>query len=181
MPIKELVAGMRPEAPTEIQTISNGLMYRDFITVGILCKRFKLRQPSGEIVNDNWIYIQEPDVLVGRLQIFNNWSPAMVADPSTTWIGLEYFCNDTDPLWRKSDSEMIALAKQELGYMNIVDPGDVIDATVIRMPKTYPAYFGSYDRFPEIIAWANQFDNLFLVGQTACINTIIRIILCLQP
>lgn len=165
MPVKELVASMRPQAPLEIQTISNGLMYRDFITVGVLCKRFKLRQPSGEIVNDNWIYIQEPDVLVGRLQIFNNWSPAMVADPSTTWIGLEYFCNDTDPLWRKSDSEMIELAKQELASMNIVDSGDVIDATVIRMPKTYPAYFGSYDRFPEIIAWADQFNNLFLVGR----------------
>jgi protoporphyrinogen oxidase len=165
MPIKELVAGMNPPAPPEIREISDGLVYRDFITVGVLCDRLKLREASGEVVKDNWIYIQEPDVLVGRLQIFNNWSPAMVADASKVWIGLEYFCNDTDALWKKADCEMIALAKSELASMNMLDCQDVLDATVIRMPKTYPAYFGTYDRFPELRLWFDGFENLFLVGR----------------
>ena len=89
----------------------------------------------------------------------------MVADKGKVWIGLEYFCNDTDALWRKSDAEMIDLAKRELASMNILDPADVEDATVIRMEKTYPAYFGSYARFPEVISWVNELDNLFLVGR----------------
>jgi protoporphyrinogen oxidase len=165
MPVKELIANMTPPAPPQVREISDGLMYRDFITVGVLCERIKLREDSGELVQDNWIYIQEPDVLVGRLQIFNNWSPFMVADAGKIWIGLEYFCNDPDALWHKSDADMIELAKSELASMNILDPADVQDATVIRMPKTYPAYFGTYSRFPEVIEWVNKFDNLFLVGR----------------
>ncbi len=165
MPVKELIAEIDPPAPAEIREISDGLMYRDFITVGVLCDRIKLRETSGELVQDNWIYIQEPDVIVGRLQIFNNWSPFMVADPGKIWIGLEYFCNDTDPLWRKTDAEMIELAKSELVLMNILDARNVLDATVIHMPKTYPAYFGSYNRFPEVITWVNELENLFLVGR----------------
>ncbi len=104
-------------------------------------------------------------MLVGRLQIFNNWSPAMVADSSKVWIGLEYFCNEGDSLWERTESELIELAKSELASMNILEPENVLDATVIRMPKTYPAYFGSYGRFPEVISWANEFENLFLVGR----------------
>jgi protoporphyrinogen oxidase len=165
MPVKELIADMNPPAPASVREISDGLMYRDFITVGVLCERIKLRELNGELVKDNWIYIQEPDVLVGRLQIFNNWSPFMVADKGKVWIGLEYFCNDTDALWKTSDAEMIELAKKELASMNILNPQDVQDATVIRMEKTYPAYFGSYVRFPEVVSWVNQFDNLFLVGR----------------
>jgi protoporphyrinogen oxidase len=165
MPVKDLIADMNPPAPDPVREISDGLMYRDFITVGVLCERIKLREIDGELVKDNWIYIQEPDVLVGRLQIFNNWSPFMVAEKGKVWIGLEYFCNDTDALWKKSDAEMVELAKQELASMNILDPQDVQDATVIRMEKTYPAYFGTYSRFPEVISWVNEFDNLFLVGR----------------
>jgi protoporphyrinogen oxidase len=165
MPVKELVAQMDPPAPATIREIANGLMYRDFITVGVLCDRIKLRDASGELVKDNWIYIQEPDVLVGRLQIFNNWSAAMVADPSHVWIGLEYFCNEGDSLWMRSDEQIVELAKSELAAMNIAEPEHVVDATVIRMLKTYPAYFGSYERFPEVISWADKFDNLFLIGR----------------
>jgi protoporphyrinogen oxidase len=165
MPVKELIADMNPPAPANVREVSDGLMYRDFITVGVLCEKIKLREVDGELVKDNWIYIQEPDVLVGRLQIFNNWSPFMVAETGKVWIGLEYFCNDTDALWLNSDAEMIELAKKELASMNILDPQDVQDATVIRMEKTYPAYFGSYTRFPEIISWVNEFDNLYLVGR----------------
>ncbi|MBV9224699.1 MAG: NAD(P)/FAD-dependent oxidoreductase [Acidobacteriaceae bacterium] len=165
MPMKELVADLNPPAPPEVREISDGLVYRDFITVGVLCSKIKLRETSGELVKDNWIYIQEPDVLVGRLQIFNNWSPSMVANPDHIWIGLEYFCNEGDSLWNRSDAEMIGLAKEELASMNILESDDIVDATVIRMPKTYPAYFGSYDRFPELISYVNEFENLFLVGR----------------
>jgi protoporphyrinogen oxidase len=165
MPVKELVANMQPPPPANVRQVAAGLVYRDFITVGVLCRRIKLREETGELAQDNWIYIQEPDVLVGRLQIFNNWSPAMVADPNTVWIGLEYFCNEGDAVWNRSDAELVTLAKTELAFMNILDPPDVLDATVLRMPKTYPAYFGSYDRFPEIISWANGLENLFLIGR----------------
>ncbi len=165
MPVKELVAQMNPPAPANIREIANGLMYRDFITVGVLCDRVTLRETSGELVKDNWIYIQEPDVLVGRLQIFNNWSPAMVADPLHVWIGLEYFCNEGDSLWIRTDEQIVELAKSELAAMNIVAPDNILDATVIRMLKTYPAYFGSYERFPEVISWADTFENLFLIGR----------------
>ncbi|MFL6451406.1 MAG: NAD(P)/FAD-dependent oxidoreductase [Bryobacteraceae bacterium] len=165
MPVKELVAEFNPPAPAEIRKVSDGLMYRDFITVGVLCDKIKLLEANGELVKDNWIYIQEPDVLVGRLQIFNNWSPALVADPKHIWIGLEYFCNEGDSLWQRTDEEMIQLAKEELASMNILDASHVLDATVIRVAKTYPAYFGTYDRFPEVISWVNGFENLYLVGR----------------
>lgn len=165
MPVKELVSAMNPAAPGAIREIAGGLVYRDFITVGILCKRFGLREGSGEAIADNWIYIQEPRMRVGRLQIFNNWSPSMVADPSTTWIGLEYFCNETDGLWRSSDSDIVELARAELQAMKIVDPGDVLDSTVIRVPKAYPAYLGTYGRFSELSSWVDEFENLFLIGR----------------
>jgi protoporphyrinogen oxidase len=165
MPVKELVAGMQPPAPQSVKDVAAALVYRDFITVGLLCDTFKLREPSGEVVKDNWIYIQEPDVLVGRLQIFNNWSPAMVADPTKIWIGLEYFCNELDVLWQKSDAQIVQLAKAEMAALNMVDPASISGAIVVRMPKTYPAYFGSYERFPEIVEWVDNFENLFLIGR----------------
>ena len=104
MPIKELMAAWTRRARPHVREVSDGLMYRDFITVGVLCRKLAVQDTgprAGRLIRDNWIYIQEPDVQVGRLQIFNNWSPYMVADPSTVWIGLEYFCNETDSLWKK--------------------------------------------------------------------------------
>jgi protoporphyrinogen oxidase len=165
MPVQELIEAFQPPPPTEVLEIGRGLVYRDFITVGVLCKKLKIRDRSGGAVKDNWIYIQEPGVSVGRLQIFNNWSPSMVADPANMWIGLEYFCNEGDALWCKPDAELVELAKHELEIIDVLDKQDVLDATVIRMPKTYPAYFGSYDRFPEIIDWASRIENLFLIGR----------------
>ena len=165
MPVKELIASLVPAAPAEVRQIGDGLVYRDFITVGILCKQLQIRDAAQQAVRDNWIYIQEPDVLVGRLQVFNNWSPYLVADPSTTWIGLEYFCNESDALWKKTDAEIAALAVQELESMNIVARQDVLDSTVIRVPKAYPAYFGTYGRFEEIIRYVDGFENLFLMGR----------------
>jgi len=168
MPVRELVQGLDAEVPPEIRKIAGGLVYRDFITVGMLLNRLRIGDEGGVGVrplSDNWIYIQEPDVLVGRMQIFNNWSPYMVADPDKVWIGLEYFCNETDDLWRKSDAEMIALATEEMQRIGIISSADVLDATVVRIPKTYPAYFGTYDRFGELREYLDGFDNLFLIGR----------------
>jgi len=165
MPVKELIAGLCPAPPACIREISDGLVYRDFITVGLLCRSLKIRESRGGNVQDNWIYIQEPDVLVGRMQVFNNWSPYMVADPDCTWVGLEYFCNESDSLWHMSDAEMIQLATDELVKLRILNADDALDGTVLRMPKAYPAYFGTYGRFQEIIEYTNGFDNLFLIGR----------------
>jgi protoporphyrinogen oxidase len=150
MPVKDLVRALEPTVPESISQISEGLLYRDFITVGLLLNGIKVKENSkdgGRLIKDNWIYIQEPEVSLGRLQIFNNWSPYLVADPTKVWLGLEYFCNEGDELWTKSDAEMIAFAADELARIEIIEKSDVLDATVIRVPKTYPAYFGTYDRF----------------------------------
>jgi protoporphyrinogen oxidase len=133
--------------------------------VGILADRLLVTEPDGSPLKDTWIYIQEPDVLVGRLQIFNNWSPYLVADPSKMWIGLEYFCYETDPLWRMSDAGIARFAIEEVAKIGILNPADVRDSCVFRVPKTYPAYFGAYDRFDEIIEYMQRFENLFLVGR----------------
>ncbi len=159
MPIRDLVRALDPPAPAPVREISDGLIYRDFVVVGLLLDRLLVE------VSDTWIYIQEPDVLVGRLQIFNNWSPYLVADRDKMWIGLEYFCNENDDLWRKSDQEMIALAVEELARIGMAAAADVRDGTVVRMPKTYPAYFGTYNRFDELRSYLDRFENLFLVGR----------------
>ncbi len=168
MAIKDLARALSPPPPPEMGELAEGLVYRDFLTVGVLAEDLEIHEKGSggkEIVRDNWIYIQEPDVQVGRLQIFNNWSPFMVADPGKVWIGLEYFCNEGDALWTRDDPAMIELAKEELARIGILDPKKALDAVVIRMPKTYPAYFGTYDRFPELRSYFDTFGNLFLIGR----------------
>jgi protoporphyrinogen oxidase len=164
MPVQELIQAFQAPVPQNVREVSDGLMYRDFITVGLLLNRFKTQDHGGRL-GDNWIYIQEPDVLMGRMQIFNNWSPYMVSDPSKVWVGLEYFCYETDELWKLPDQEMISLAVNEAEKIGIVAREDVRDATVIRMEKAYPAYFGTYDRFHEIREFVDRYENLFLFGR----------------
>jgi protoporphyrinogen oxidase len=165
MPMKELVAAMDAEVPAAVREVSEGLQYRDFITVGLLCERLKVQETDGGLLKDTWIYVQEPDVLLGRLQIFNNWSPYLVADGDKVWIGLEYFCYETDALWRMADEELKQFAIAEVAKIGIVDADAVLDGHVVRVPKTYPAYFGTYDRFEELRAFTDGFENLFLVGR----------------
>ena len=165
MPMKELIRSLDVQVPAAVKAVSEGLVYRDFITVGLLLNKLKIKEDDGSPVQDNWIYVQEPDVLVGRLQIFNNWSPYLVADPSKVWVGLEYFCYDTDDLWKLTDEKMIELAKMELEKIGIIDQKDAIDAVVIRVPKTYPAYFGSYDQFDLLREHIDIYSNLYLVGR----------------
>jgi protoporphyrinogen oxidase len=167
MPMQELVRALDAPVPAAIKEISEGLQYRDFITVGLLTSKLSVHDKASPnlLIKDNWIYIQEPDVSAGRLQIFNNWSPFLVNDPNTVWIGVEYFCYDTDPIWKQPDEEIAALAKKELEQIGILKQSDVVDATVIRVPKTYPAYFGAYERFDELREYLDEFPNLFLVGR----------------
>jgi len=170
MPIRELVRFLEPAAPPEIRRLADGLIYRDFITVGLLAKRLLISNDTTSktlhnVIPDNWIYVQESDVKVGRIQIFNNWSPYMVKDEDTVWMGLEYFCNQSDPFWTIPDADLKETAVGELAKMGLIDPHDVLDSVVIRIPYTYPAYFGTYDRFDEIRQFLDGFENLFLVGR----------------
>jgi protoporphyrinogen oxidase len=165
MAIKDLIRAMDMPIPANVKEVSEGLIYRDFITVGLLVRKLKVTEKNKKLIEDNWIYIQEPDVLAGRLQIFNNWSPYMVANPDYVWIGVEYFCYEVDELWKKPDTEMAAFARDELDKIDIIEKEDVLDSVVIHMPKTYPAYFGTYDRFDEIRKFVDNFSNLFLVGR----------------
>lgn len=165
MPVKDLIRAIGPQAPENVQTVSEGLQYRDFITVGLLANRLGVREKDGTLLKDTWIYVQEPDVLLGRLQIFNNWSPYMIADPSKVWIGLEYFCYENDSLWSMKDDEIFDLAVNEIEKIGIISSNDVIDGHVVRVPKTYPAYFGSYEDFPLVREYTDGFQNLFLVGR----------------
>jgi protoporphyrinogen oxidase len=165
MAIKDLVNALDADVPENVREISNALQYRDFITVGLLLNKMKVTEGSEKLVEDNWIYIQEPDVLAGRLQIFNNWSPHLVSDGENVWVGVEYFCYEGDELWRKSEQEMAKFAAKELHKIGIIDEQDVLDATVIKMPKTYPAYFGAYNRFDEVREYLDAFENLYLVGR----------------
>lgn len=160
MPVKNLIESLNPAPPSEVLRIAHGLMYRDFIIVGVLVKRL-----THGLIPDNWIYIQEPDVKIGRLEIFNNWSPYLVKDPNTVWLGLEYFCNEGDELWNKTEAEFIRFAIGELAKIGIVDQKDVLDGTIARVKKAYPAYFGTYEEFDKISEFTDQIENLFLVGR----------------
>ncbi len=167
-PIKELLRWFDPPPPANVLEVSDGLIYRDFITVGLLVDGLKINDATSlgkKLIGDNWIYIQEPDVRIGRLQVFNNWSPWMVSDPAKVWLGLEYFCNEGDALWSLPDDAMIRLGREELSKIGVIDDAAVVDATVIRMEKTYPAYFGSYDRFSEVREFVDGIENLFLIGR----------------
>lgn len=171
MPVRELIAHIHPAPPEAVQQTAAGLLYRDFITVGLLMKKLKVREDdqrpasAQNLIKDNWIYIQERDVQVGRLQIFNNWSPHMVANPEHVWIGMEYFCNEGDLLWTMSDEDLKTLGIKELSHIGIIEAADVIDATVLRMEKAYPAYFGSYNDFDKVRAYTDSIENMYLIGR----------------
>ncbi len=159
MPVRSLVRALVPEAPADVRQEADGLRYRDFLVVALILAREKL-------FPDNWIYIHTPGVRVGRIQNFNNWSPAMVPDPGRTCLGLEYFCFKHDGLWTSSDADLIALASKELESLGLARAGEVVDGTVIRMPKAYPIYDANYrhhlDRVREFI---DPIVNLHTVGR----------------
>jgi protoporphyrinogen oxidase len=170
LPVRDLIAFLSPE-DAQISTIAKTLPYRDFMTVGLLVRRMRCRTGRGnELLGngmppDNWIYIQEPDVRIGRLQVFNNWSPALVADPQSIWLGLEYFCKEGDDLWSMNDGRFIDFAATELENIGLIDRQDVMDGTLVRVPKAYPAYLGAYREFEKLRAYLDLFSNLYPIGR----------------
>lgn len=168
MPVNELIEAFSGvDVPADVKRIAKGLPFRDFITVGILANKLKISGNEGKksIVPDNWIYIQEPDVKVCRLQIFNNWSPYMVKDQAKTWVGMEYVVSEKDDIWKLSNKDIADFGVKELAKIGIIDPKQVVDSTVIKLKKTYPAYFGTYDEFDKVKDFTLQFDNLYLIGR----------------
>jgi len=159
MPIKDLINALE-NVPPNIKEIANGLVYRDFITVGVLLEKLEVGN-----IKDNWIYVQENDVKVGRLQIFNNWSEHLVKDKSKVWLGMEYFANEGDDLWNMSERVFSVFAIAELEKIGMAKKENVLDTVVVKVPKAYPAYFGTYNKFGELKAWLDGIDNLFLIGR----------------
>lgn len=171
MPVNNLILGLEGACDNEIREIAKGLSYRDFVTVGLLVDKLELQNKTdkktlGNIVPDCWIYVQDKGVKLGRIQIFNNWSPYMVKNPEKqVWIGLEYFCNEGDNFWNMTDEECIVYAKNELVKMGIIRQGAVLDAHREKVRKAYPAYFDTYKDFDKVVTYLNRFDNLFCVGR----------------
>ncbi len=169
MPLKDLIEDM--DAPKRIVSIASNLPYRDFITFGILVKKLKIHNKTNiktinNIIPDTWIYVQDRSVKMGRIQVFNNWSPYMVKDyKKTVWIGLEYFCNEDSEFWNMSKKKGIEFAINELVKIGFIDKKDVIDATRIKVKKAYPAYFDSYKDINKVIKYINTFDNLYCIGR----------------
>lgn len=171
MSLKDLTACME-EVPTNVQRIASGLPYRDFVTVGLLLKKLNLKNLTkiktlNNIVPDCWIYVQDTNVKLGRIQIFNNWSPYMVSDiQSKVWIGLEYFCDEDDTFWNMEESECAEFAMNELIKMDIIESkDDVEDYHREKVKKAYPAYFDTYSEVEQLIDYLNTFDNLYCVGR----------------
>ena len=171
MPIKDLVEAL-PGTPANVRDVASALPYRDFVTVGLLVDRLALRNQTkiptlNGLIPDTWIYIQERDVRLGRLQIFNNWSPYMIDDPEHhVWIGLEYFCTEGDALWSMPEAEFIAFAANELRKTGLLaQDTPILNSVRLRVQKAYPAYFGAYARFGEIRAWLDTIPNLWCIGR----------------
>jgi protoporphyrinogen oxidase len=159
MPMRELVEKLEPEAPAKVVEAAEKLGYRDFLTVSLIVNK-------ADLFADNWIYIHDSSVKVGRIQNFKNWSPQMVPDANKTCLGLEYFCFEGDGLWNTPDDDLIALARKELGILGLVDPQDVEDGAVVRMPKAYPVYDAVYaDAVKVIRDYVESLGNLYLVGR----------------
>ena len=171
---EQAVAAGSKIAPAAVTEVAEGLPYRDFVTVGLLVNRLKLENTTDiptlgnpPIVPDCWIYVQDPGYKVGRIQVFNNWSPYLVKDvDDTVWIGLEYFCEEGDTFWNMSEEDAVKFAVSELMRMGVIEnPEDVIDSHRERVKKAYPAYFDTYDRIDEVIDYLDGFGNLYCVGR----------------
>ena len=160
IPIRELVAKLDPPAPENVRQAANSLGYRDFISIALMIDR-------ADVFPDNWIYIHDPSVRVGRIQNFKNWSPDMVPDAAKTCLGLEYFCFEGDGLWTMPDAELIALAKKELAQLGICSASEVFDGVVVRQQKAYPVYDDSYQANVSIVRdfLVSSLPNLYLTGR----------------
>lgn len=171
MPIKDLIIGMS-NVPNNVSEVARKLPYRDFVTVGLLVPKLRISNTTymrtlGNVIPDTWIYVQDPGIKMGRIQIFNNWSPYLLENPEkTVWVGLEYFCNEGDRYWNMTDDEWIEFATKELVQMGILsESAKVLDAHKVAVKKAYPAYFDTYARFDEVRTYLDGFENLYCVGR----------------
>ena len=159
MPIRELISKLDPPVPARVSEAASRLNYRDFLTIALVVSK-------RDVFSDQWIYIHDPEVKVGRIQNFKNWSPQMVPDPQRTCLGLEYFCFEGEGLWNMSDQDLIELGKNELEQLGLVEGSEVEDGAVVRMPKAYPVYDSTYRESLKIVRqFLDGIDNLQLVGR----------------
>jgi protoporphyrinogen oxidase len=167
MPVKELVTNMdHINIPAEVRDVATTLEYRDFLIVGILVNKLAVKEKTtGGPIKDNWIYIQDNNVKAGRLQIFNNWSPFMISNPDQTWLGVEYFCNETDSFWQMDDAALQQQAIKEMEQVGILQASQVLDSIVVKVKKAYPSYYGGYDNFSVVQSFLDHIENLFLIGR----------------
>ena len=171
MPVKDLVAGMN-DVPEDMRTIAEGLPYRDYLTLGVLVPKLLLNNKTkhktiGNIIPDNWVYVHDRGIHMGRFQIYNNWSPYMVKDlENTVWVGLEYFCYENDEWWNMSEDEFAKFAIEDMIKLGLIDSADsVLDYHEEKVKKAYPAYFDTYERMDELTTYLNTIDNLYCVGR----------------
>lgn len=171
MPLNNLLRGIK-NVPVSVRNIAEGLPYRDFVTVGVLvrredCSNLNHGEDGQSAPSDCWIYVQDPNVTMGRIQIFNNWSPYMVKDSENTiWMGLEYFCQEGDADWNRSEEEWIAHAVSELKTMHMIAEKAVIwQSHCEKVQKAYPAYFDTYSQMDELVLWLDQITNLYCIGR----------------
>ncbi len=159
MPLTQLVQWLDPPPPPKVLQAASQLGYRDFLTVCLIIKK-------PELFPDNWIYIHDPSVQVGRIQNFKNWSADMVPDPATTSLGLEYFCNEGDDVWNMPDADLIALGTREIGKIGLARPEDVVDGAVFRVEKSYPVYDADYEQSLDVLkAYVASLENLQTIGR----------------
>jgi protoporphyrinogen oxidase len=159
MPLRHLVRSLVPAAPPRVQEAATRLKYRDFLTVALM-----IDEPH--LFPDNWIYVHDEGVKLGRVQNFKNWSPDMVPDQSKTCLGLEYFCFEGDGLWTMADADLIELGRRELAAIGLADPAKVVDGAVVRMPKAYPVYDQGYEEAVDIVKeYLAGFSNLQAAGR----------------
>ncbi len=171
MPVKDLFKAFNKEIDKNIRQVGENLAYRDFMTTGLLVKKLAVKNQTefktvSDIIPDCWIYIQEKNVKIGRLQIFNNWSPYLVKDfENYVMLGLEYFCDEGDEMWTCDDNKFIEFASDELSKIGIINKEDIIKGTVVRVKKAYPKYTGCYSEFPKVIEYLNTIENLYCIGR----------------
>lgn len=164
MPIPDLVSSFKGiRVPKKIRQIANGLEFRDMVHVTVLTKN--LRLTNNEKLLDNWLYIQDPRAKVGRIQICNNMSPYLVPQKNKILLGLEYYCNHTDQMWKWSENRWKKFITKDLETLGLVNKKDLVSVEIMKIKKTYPAYFGTYDQLQTLINWVSQIDNLFLIGR----------------
>lgn len=171
MPVKDLVHGMN-DVPENMRNIAEGLPYRDYITLGVLVPKLLLKNKTkmrtiSDIIPDNWVYVHDKGIEMGRFQVYNNWSPYMVADlENTVWVGLEYFCQEGDEWWNMSEADFAKFAIRDMIHLGLIsNPKDVLDYHEEKVKKAYPAYFDTYEHMDELRDYLSSIDNLYCVGR----------------